>query len=194
MKEENMNTNRYFETIKCQDYEVFNLAYHIQRIANTICLNINLEEYIYPPNANLLKCKVIYDKSGILSIEYQPYTKKKIYSFQLVYSDISYKYKSTNRTLLENLSLQKKDCDEIIIVKDNLIADTSIANIAILYEDEWLCTKQPLLYGTTLQRYINNGTIKPTNITVPMLKNSTKIALLNAMIDFDILTNYKIKD
>ena len=37
---------KYFETIKCDDYEIFNLDYHNKRIANTIGLNLNLQEYI----------------------------------------------------------------------------------------------------------------------------------------------------
>ncbi|RYA24464.1 branched-chain amino acid aminotransferase, partial [Malaciobacter halophilus] len=36
----------YFETIKCEDYEVFNLSYHNKRIAKTIARNFDLSEYI----------------------------------------------------------------------------------------------------------------------------------------------------
>jgi 4-amino-4-deoxychorismate lyase len=36
-----MEEIKYFETIKCDDYEIFNLDYHNKRIANTIGLNIN---------------------------------------------------------------------------------------------------------------------------------------------------------
>jgi 4-amino-4-deoxychorismate lyase len=39
-----MNENIYFETIKCEDFEIFNLEYHNKRVANTIGLNINLQE------------------------------------------------------------------------------------------------------------------------------------------------------
>ena len=85
-------------------------------------------------------------------------------------------------------------CDEIIIVKNNLICDTSKANIAIFLNKEWLTPKIPLLKGTTMQRYINNGTLKQKDITVDMLKQSSKIALLNAMIDFDIINNFSLKD
>lgn len=68
---------RYFETIKCIDYEVHNLNYHKQRISNTIGLNINLEEYIYPPSSDILKCKVIYDINGIIDIIFDKYQKKR---------------------------------------------------------------------------------------------------------------------
>jgi len=184
----------YFETIKCFDFEVFNLFYHKQRISRTIGMNIQLEEYIYPPNDKLLKCKVIYDDSGILDIQYDQYNKKDISTFKLIYDDnIIYNKKYLNRDCIDKL---KKNIieDEIIIVKDGLITDTSIANIAILYNDIWITSKNPLLIGTSRNRYIDNNLIIPKDITVKMLKESKKIALLNAMIDFDILNNYTIKD
>ena len=30
-----MNENIYFETIKCEDFEIFNLEYHNKRVVNT---------------------------------------------------------------------------------------------------------------------------------------------------------------
>ena len=41
-----MEDIKYFETIRCEDFEIFNLEYHNKRVANTIGLNINLQEYI----------------------------------------------------------------------------------------------------------------------------------------------------
>ena len=191
----NKNQESYFETIKCEDFEVFNLEYHKKRISKTVGVNFNLQEYIYPPSTKLLKCKVTYTQNEIINIKYDEYIKKDIKSFKLVYDDnILYSKKSINRHDINNLNLQKKDCDEIIIIKNNLITDTSIANIAIYYNNQWLCTKKPLLEGTTMKRLINDGILKENNITVDMLKKSSKIALMNAMIDFDIITNFKLKD
>ena len=185
---------KYFETIKCFDYEVFNLNYHKKRISNTIGLNINLEEYIYPPNEQLLKCKVIYSDIGIIDIEYSAYNKKNIKSFELVYNDdIQYSKKSINRICIDNIKNNSKE-DDIIIVKNNLITDTSIANIAIFLDNQWITPNTPLLIGTTRNRYIENNLLVTKDITVKMLQESKKIALLNAMIDFDIIEKYTIKD
>jgi len=185
---------KYFETIKCFDYEVFNLNYHKKRISNTIGLNINLEEYIYPPNEQLLKCKVIYSDIGIMDIEYSSYNKKNIKSFELVYNDdIQYSKKSINRICIDNIKNNSKE-DDIIIVKNNLITDTSIANIAIFLDNQWITPNTPLLIGTTRNRYIENNLLVTKDITVKMIQESKKIALLNAMIDFDIIEKYTIKD
>ncbi|MDD2697886.1 MAG: aminotransferase class IV [Arcobacteraceae bacterium] len=184
----------FFETIKCDDFEVFHLLYHKKRIANTIGFNFNLEEYIYPPNERLLKCKLIYDTNNILEVQYIPYSKKEINSFKIIYDDdIVYEKKAINRKIINNLYTHKESCDEIIIVKNGFITDTSIANIAIYYKDKWLTPKIPLLYGTTRMRYLENEILFEENITVDMMKSSTKIGLLNAMIDFDIIENFTIQ-
>lgn len=186
-----MNKDVFFETIKCHDYEVFNLDFHNGRIANTIAMNINLQEYIYPMSHELLRCKVVYDQSGVLQVDYFPYKKRQIKSFKLVNSNsIDYSKKYLDRCELDELMKQKDNCDEIIIVKDGLISDTSIANIAIYLNNTWITPKKPLLMGTTRARLLKEGEIISKDISVEMLKKAEKIALMNAMIDFDILEDY----
>lgn len=186
-------TINYFETIKCEDYEVFNLSYHNKRIAKTIARNFDLSEYISPLNEKLLRCKVIYNSDEIIDIKYFEYKKKEIKNFKIIKNDkIEYSKKYLNRNSLNKLFEQKESCDEIMIFKNSLLTDTSIANIAIFYDNSWITPKKPLLNGTTRQRYINSGFIKEADITLAMLKNAKKIALLNAMIDFDILEDYSL--
>jgi len=183
----------YFETIKCNDNEVYNIHYHEKRIANTIGKNINLLEYIYPPNDHLLKCKVIYSQDEVIDVSFVLYNKRHLKTFQIIIDDtINYKYKYENREHINNLFLKKDTADEIIIVKNNLITDTTIANIAIFIDNQWYTPKTPLLLGTTRQRYIDNGKLKEKDIDIKMFKEATKIALLNAMIDFDIIEDFSI--
>ena len=164
-----MEKIKYFETIKCEDFEVFNLEYHNKRVANTIGLNINLQEYIYPISHELLRCKVIYDKNGIIDVTYFPYKKREITSFKIV------------------------NCDEIIIIKEGVVTDTSIANIAIFYQGNWITSKQCLLKGTVRNRLLEEKRLIEKDINLPMLQSASKIALMNAMIDFDILEGYLLK-
>lgn len=189
-----MEDIKYFETIKCDDYEVFNLDYHNKRIANTIGLNINLQEYVYPSSSDLLRCKVIYNKNEILDVQYFTYKKREITSFKLIFdNDINYSKKYLNRDSLDKLYDKRDSCDEVIIIKNNIVTDTSIANIAIYYENTWLTSKNCLLKGTTRDRLINDKFLIEKNISVKMLKKATKIALMNAMIDFDIKEDYCFK-
>jgi len=177
---------RYFETIKCKNGKAYNLKYHNQRIFNTIGKVFDLEAIISPPNLNLYRCKIIYTKDSIEDINYYLYKKKEIKSFKFVYDNsISYKYKYLNRDCFN--SFLDPNYDEIIIVKNGLITDTSIANIAILVNNSWLTPKKPLLYGTTRERYIKKGILKEADITVDMFKKAKQIATLNAMVGFNIL-------
>jgi len=181
----------YFETIRCEDEEVFYLEFHKSRIARTIGLNIELQEYIYPPSKELLKCKVIYDNSGILDISYSPYKKRQIKTLNLICDNsIEYKYKSTFRDEIDKLYILKDNCDDIVIVKNGFITDTSIANIAVCIDDIWYTPTKPLLLGTTRERLIKDGFLKERNLTVKEYQNSSKIALMNAMIGFDILVSH----
>ncbi len=188
-----MNEEIYFETIACKDFEVHYLSFHQERMAKTVGINFDLREYIYPPTNQLYKCKVLYNSDGILEIEYDLYKKREINSFQLVFDDsIEYSKKALNRTSIDLLFDQKGEADEIIIIKNGLVTDTSIANIAILHDERWLTPKLPLLEGTTRKRLLNEGKVFEVNITPTMLKNADKIALMNAMIDFDILNSTEI--
>jgi 4-amino-4-deoxychorismate lyase len=188
------NSNiKYFETIKCDDYTVFNLEYHVKRVAKTIGININLSDYIYPPSSKLLKCKVIYTQEKIVDVQYQEYKKRDIKSFKIIHNDnIKYSKKELERSALDNLFAKKEKCDEIIIVKNGIVTDTSIANIAVFYEDIWYTSKMYILEGTTRSRYIDNNLLIQKNISLEMLENCEKIALMNAMIDFDIIENYSL--
>jgi 4-amino-4-deoxychorismate lyase len=158
-------------------------------------LNIQLQEYILPISDALLKCKVIYDEYGVLDVQYEPYKKRNIESFKVVYDNsIEYYKKSLNRECLDTLFEQREDADEIIIIKNNLLTDTSIANIALFDGNRWLTPKNPLLLGTTRQRLIEEQIIYEAQLTVNDLKNAQQIALLNAMVGMDIYKNYQIID
>ncbi|MFA6788456.1 MAG: aminotransferase class IV [Arcobacteraceae bacterium] len=181
----------FFETVKCEDGAAYNLEYHCQRIARTIMININLQEYILPINDDFLKCKVIYDKYGVLDVLYEPYVKRLIKSFKIIHDDtIEYKHKYLNREAIEVLYEKKGNADEIIIVKNGWITDTSIANIAIFDGSNWLTPSVPLLRGTTRERLLHDKELIQANISVEMLKNAKKIALLNAMIGMNVLEHY----
>ncbi len=181
----------YFETIKCEDKEIFNLDFHNFRIASTIGKNIDLNEYIYPINSKLLKCKVIYNDDEILDVSYAEYKKRDIKSFKLIFDDeIEYSKKYLNREALDKLYNQKEKADEIIIIKNGFLSDTSIANIAIYDGTNWYTPKNPLLNGTSRQRHIKEQNIIEKDLFVDDLKSAKKIALMNAMIDFDILHDF----
>ncbi len=176
---------KFFETIKILNGEIFYLNYHNMRFNQTqkaffkIDKNINLKEFITPPKDGLYRCKVTYSKE-IENIEYFIYKEREFKKFQIINIDFEYSYKFLDRSKIEDM---KTDFDEIIMVKNSFLTDTSIANIAI-FKDRWLTPKTPLLKGVTRERLLKCGFLKEENLKVKDLLNAEKFAIMNAMIDF----------
>ena len=188
----------FIETIKILDGKIYNINWHNQRFNKTrlkffgLDKDIKLQEYIYPPSPiGLFRCRIIYGYD-IISIEYIPYIFSKKLTFKIVQSDIEYSYKYSNRDKLNQLKDSANGYDEIIIEKNGLLTDTSIANIAFFDGDNWITPKTPLLGGTTRARLINQNFLIPKNINSDNLKHFYNFALMNAMIGFQIQKNITI--
>ena len=57
----------------------------------------------------------------------------------------------------------------------------------------WITSKNCLLKGTTRARLLEEKFLIEKDISVKMLEKASKIALMNAMIGFDIKENYSFK-
>ena len=186
-------TSEFFETIKVLDAKHFNVAYHQQRYENVLkafgTVNfLDLSSLFNAPKKGLYRCRIRYNTKGLLGIQYISYEKKDVKSLKIVYDDtIEYKYKSSSRASLNTLLEKKSTCDEILIVKNGLITDTSIANIALFKEGIWYTPKTVLLEGTTRARYLKEKKLVLNDISVDELDEYESVALLNAMVDFDII-------
>ena len=179
------------ETIKCLDGHCFHLSYHIKRINTSrqkFGLLTPLDISLIPPKKGLFRCRLIYTDE-ILKVEYLPYVKKVPHTFKLIHSDISYDLKYENRDELNALVNTKEGSDEIIIVKDGLVTDTSIANLCFFDGQQWQTPSKPLLYGTTRQRLLDEKKIVPADISFEEIHKYSKMAVINAMTDFQIIEN-----
>jgi 4-amino-4-deoxychorismate lyase len=184
----------FIETIKILNGEIYNIEWHNQRY-NRTCLeifgidkSINLEKYIHPPQIGLFRCRIVY-AIDIISIEYIPYTPQISKSFRIIQSDIEYKYKYSNRDKLNSLKKSASLYDDIIIEKNGLLTDTTIANIAFYNGREWITPKTPLLRGTMREKLVNQAFLIPKDINSDDLKHFSNFALMNAMIGFQIKQN-----
>jgi len=179
---------QFLETIASQEGEVHHLEYHQKRVDATLQKQIhNLASLLDPPKTGHYRCRIIYDTDHA-SISYHPYTLKLAQSFKLVHADtLDYHLKYADRSALDGLKAQHSDYDDILIVKNDLISDTSIANVAFLDHGRWFTPKIPLLEGTTRARLIASGFLHVSDISVKNLHKYQKFALMNAMIDFQII-------
>jgi 4-amino-4-deoxychorismate lyase len=190
----------FLETIKAVDGILYNIEYHQKRYESVLndygiqkCRK--LKDIIKAPKKGIYRCRVVYNLAGDMECSYHSYTKRKIASLKLLYADdIEYSYKYTQRDALDALFSQKEMCDDILIVKNRLLCDTSIANIALFDGERWVTPKKPLLAGTTRERLLESGFLTAKDITVKDLREYFKIALMNAMIDFDIIADKRIKE
>ncbi len=188
----------FFETIKIQNSKIQNLKYHNLRLNRTIQeiygkkSDINLLYFIDKLSEKPTRCKVIYNKK-IKSITYEPYIKRVFNSFKIINSNISYPHKSTNRDEIERLFKQKGFCDDILIRNDELLKDTSIANIAFYDGLKWLTPKSPLLYGTLRAKLLDEKKIVQRDIKVKDIKNMQNFAIMNSLIGFLEIKDVKFK-
>lgn len=189
-------SKKYLETLKADGGLIYNIEFHQSRLDTALnTQNIhNLQSLLSPPSDALYRCRVVYDKQNI-QINYFPYTKRSVKSLKVIFDDnIEYGHKYENRKAIEKLFSQREECDDILIVKNALITDTSIANIAFFDGENWITPKKPLLMGTTRARLLKEKKLLEKDIRVEDLKTYKKVALMNAMIDFDIIAEDKIEE
>ena len=177
------------ETIRCVNGTPQNLPYHQQRLERALkqlglSACFDLESLVLPPPEGIFRCRFVYDDTTF-SVDYLPYLPKKITSLRLLYDDdIAYPLKYADRTPLERLFERRDGCDDLLIVKNGLLTDTTIANIALFIEGRWLTPDTPLLQGTTRSRLLDQGVLTPAPLTPQDIRKATKIALMNAMMGF----------
>ena len=180
------------ETIRVEDGKVHNLFYHQKRCNQSRQTlfgskdTLELSSKIKAPKEGLYRCRMIYGEK-LNSIEYIPYTPKKITSLKIVSSDIEYTHKYANREALDVLLISHPNVDEIIIEQEGYLTDTTIANIAFYDGEQWITPKKPLLQGTMRAKLIEEGLLKTANISKEDLPKFTQVALMNAMIGFKVL-------
>jgi len=185
-----------FETIKIENGEVFNLDYHQKRVDNAYKnfykkeSKLNLKSVIKYSKDGLFRCKVIYNQNGLVSIDFFKYQKKEINSIMLVENNFfEYSFKYANREFFEHLYNIYRNTNEFIITKNGFLQDFTIGNIALYHtkDKKWHTPLKPLLFGTTLNKYLDSKKLIQKDIHYTNLKNYSKIALLNAMVGFYIL-------
>ncbi len=183
------------ETIRIEQGRADQLDYHNRRMNNTrkACYGasdvLDLHTLIRPEAyESLTRCRVEYTDQ-VVKIEYLPYQIRPVESLQLVYDDtIDYTYKSTDRSALNALFEKRGTADDILIVKQGLLTDTSIGNIALYNGYEWITPRTPLLAGTRRAALLDAGMLTEADVCPEELTTYSRLCIFNAMIPFGTLT------
>ena len=179
---------RYIETIKVENGEVQNLEFHQARIVRTIGRQLDICSNI--PNQyrlGIVKYRIVYDAKGILNIAYSHYTPSVINTLKIVEcNDVNYDFKYEDRTQIESLMALRGDCDDIVIVRNGFVTDSSYCNILFSNSQGIFTSDTPLLAGTKREELIKNNRIQVVPIAVGDIQNYDKIILINAMTKFEL--------
>lgn len=192
----------FLETIKYDNGKFANLELHQKRMNITnkmffknydgIDLSSELNSFIETYNKSseisynkVYKCRITYSKK-IHLIEIIPYSIPKIESLKIIgCNEIEYAFKYENRDTIKQLFSKKNNADDILIVKNELITDTSYCNIIFFNGSKWLTPERPLLKGVQRQYLLDEEVIETAKIRTSDLHNFQKARLINSMISFD---------
>ncbi len=190
-----------FETIRLQDGVFQNLEYHTFRMnqSRKVLFNssdsIDLALLLSIPSGSrqgVYKCRVNYSKQ-VEEISFEAYSKRKITSLRVIEDNaILYNHKYCNRDHLNELFSKRGNYDEILILKDGLITDTSFSNIIFFDGTQWISPASPLLPGTMRSFLLKNKIVTEEHLKLADLKRFEKARLINAMLPFKSETDIAI--
>lgn len=183
---------RFIETIRIEHGQACNLPLHNQRLNSTlaqngICLSepLRLENYIHPSvYQKRTKCHVDYTKGveRVVCTEYHP---RRVKSLRLIEADrLDYRFKYADRRALDALFDNRGEADDVLIIRNNRLTDTTIANIALFDGNCWVTPLHPLLEGTKRRLLLEQGLLVERDIPACDIFSYRRICTLNAMLDF----------
>ena len=144
------------ESIKVHNWQLQNISYHNERLNRSrqelfgIQEAADLSELVVLPgdlDGGTYKCRVVYSDI-VHSIEFLPYIPRQINSLKIIDNDeIDYSYKYFDHTCFKDLMKDIRE-DDILIIKNGFVTDTSFSNIAFFNGKNWITPSTFLLNGT----------------------------------------------
>lgn len=186
---------RFVETVCIKNGKVENLLFHRARMECTRSVffpeasEIDWSEALrqWSNECGKRKGRIIYS-DNIEEITSESYSMRSVTSLKIVEDNhIDYRFKSIDRSDINRLFSGRKDADDILIVRNGLLTDTSICNIALLCDEVWYTPLVPLLCGTQRTFLLQQGLIHQKNIRINDLNLYTDVMLFNALIPWNTI-------
>lgn len=190
---------QFLETLRIENGTPFHLDWHQKRVDATMAhyhgdvslaeRTLHLAEVLSScelPKDGIWRCRIIYDLNSA-SVEFIPDGQAGFRSLRLIEvpMDFDYKYKYADRSFLQDLCEMRNGADDVLMLRNGWIADTTKANIAFRAGDRWYTPSVPFLAGTTWKRLVSAGVLIPR----PMHKNDIPryeaFKTFNALNDWD---------
>ncbi|TAL64714.1 MAG: hypothetical protein EPN88_10560 [Bacteroidetes bacterium] len=183
------------ETLKVKNGNILNIRFHNERMIRSLYgiyglrSSANLENIITIPEfacSGVSKCRVIYDDKTF-KVEFLPYTIRPVRSLKIIIDEnICYPYKYVARDKIDRLLELRGDCDDILIIKNGMVTDSSYANVIFKDSDsKWVTPLTCLLPGTRRADLLQRGIITEKKISHMDLYKYSEVKLINAMIGIE---------
>ncbi|HMJ71013.1 MAG TPA: aminotransferase class IV [Cyclobacteriaceae bacterium] len=183
--------SRFIETIRFSGGKFQNIERHRKRILASLGgqpqwdADALFSEVSTPPIGaadNIYKVRVVYSLT-MASVATELYTIRPVRSLKLVVDDkIMYDRKYEDRKELDSLFALRDSCDDVLIVKNGVVTDTSYANIIFRKGDQWVTPNSYLLNGTMRQYLLETERISEQRITPHDLTRFSHFKIINAML------------
>ena len=194
---------KFIESIYYKNGEFKNLTFHqarVERVFTRFFKNAktsNIENFIStvekPTDDGKYKFRLLYS-AKIISSEFISYENRLINSLRIIEKNkINYEFKYADRTDINEMFERRDGADDILIVKNGLITDTSYCNVLFFDGKQWLTPEKPLLEGVQREFLLEKQMIKTANIRVNDINKYEKVKLINAMLNFDEANEIPIK-
>ncbi|MEI6575689.1 MAG: aminotransferase class IV [Bacteroidota bacterium] len=189
---------RLFESIRIENGIMQHRALHEMRMNDSRSLlfgktkHLTLKDISIPHEFlnGVFKCRVVY-QDEIETVEFLPYEIRAISTVALVEANsILYNHKYLDRSQFDEIRKQRPECDELIIVKDGYLTDSTYSNIAFFDGVNWFTPSNPLLKGVRRQSLLNSKEITEMLIPSTGLNKYITLSFINAMMDLgDVVLN-----
>lgn len=183
---------RFIETMKLENGIILNIDLHKARSQETILHHFGIErslpfEQLVPAEMQqkrgVFKLRVVYSKD-IEAFSIDPYVPRTIKRLQLLDGgEIDYRFKYEDRSAIEKLLGLRADCDDILIIKEGYVTDTSYTNVVFAKGVDLFTPDTFLLNGVKRRSLLRDGVIKERKIRVEDIKDYDGCYLINAMLE-----------
>ena len=182
---------RLIESIRVENGIPLNLEYHQRRVDRSRKIlfgaadRLDLSQIFpsIPPSGGTVKWRVVYGLTVVEST-FGPYVAGKIRSLQMVRNnEARYPFKYHDRAAISDMYRRKGKCDDILVIRNGLVTDTSYANIVFFDGSSWITPRNPLLCGTCRERLLETGRIREEEITEQDVWKFVSASLVNAMLE-----------
>lgn len=191
---------RFLETMLWDGSRIKYLNYHLDRIIHSLEFDSKkdfktahtrfqeiqdiIHEYAFPLNDSS-RVRILYDSDGF-EIEVLKFAPSFPGSFKCIEIDpaFDYSFKYANRERLDHAFENRGEADEVILLKNGWVTDTSKANLAFRKNGIWYTPYFPLLAGTTWKRLIRERAILPRPIHIDQVNLFDSLRSFNALHEF----------